>query len=193
MADIKRFALTLAVGVLLALFVGFLVDAIYSSPQYNDFCDGRDRFIPKFPERINTSLCSPVDYSDSIYDTCTGDMGYVAYESDENGCEVTPYCETCGVDYDNASEKYSRNLFFILAPLSLLLIAIGVFIITDSIAAGFILGGILTLIYSTIRVFGDLSKVMKVVILGVELALVIWLGYRFVERGSLQSKSPKKK
>ena len=187
MVDIKKIALTIAVGVLLALFVGFLVDAVYSSPKYEDFCSPSTRpAYEKFPypDMINTSSCPKINYNDSIYTSCTFDKGYVAYKVDSNGCQVDPYCEICQVKFDDGNKIYSRNLFLILAPISIILIIIGFFLSLESIGSGFILGGILILIYATFRVFGDLSKIMRVVLLGVELVLVIWLGYKKIEKNS---------
>ena len=185
MLNIKKLALTIAVGILLALFIGFLIDAIYNSPKYEDFCTPSTRPMYEkvpYPELINTSNCPKLNYNDSIYATCTQDKGYVAYKTDNNGCQVNPYCETCSVEFDKANKWYSRNLFFILAPISIALIIIGMFLALEAIGSGFILGGILTLIYATIRVFGDLSKVMRVILLGIELALVIWIGYKKIEK-----------
>jgi hypothetical protein len=190
MADIKKIVLTIAVGVLFALFVGFLVDAVYPSPEYNDFCKPENRPVYEkfpYPASVNTS-CPSINYNDPIYSSCTSDKGYVAYKLDNSGCQVDPYCDTCSVEFDKASKKYSRNLFFILAPVSILAIILGMFLLLESIGSGFILGGILVLIYATIRVFGDLSKVMRAILLGVELALVIWLGYKRIEKGSVKKK-----
>ncbi|MEK6919220.1 MAG: hypothetical protein AABW73_04230 [Nanoarchaeota archaeon] len=189
MADIKKVALTLAVGILLALFVGFLVDAIYSSPKYEDFCTNNNYPIA-YEKTVNRELvsgCPNITVSATDEKSCYDSKGYITFNY-TSSCPSSYYCETCQVELESANQDYSRNLFFILAPISIALIAAGLFLSLESIGSGFILGGILILIYGTIRVFGDLSKVMRVILLGVELVLVIWLGYRRVEKSSKKKK-----
>ena len=36
--EIKKVALTLGIAILFALFIVFLVDAIYQQPKYEDYC-----------------------------------------------------------------------------------------------------------------------------------------------------------
>ena len=50
----------------------------------------------------------------------------------------------------------------------------------DAIAGGILLGGILTMIQITMRVFGNLGKWYRVILLGLELILVIWIGIKKV-------------
>jgi len=186
MADIKKIALTILVGVLLALFVGFLVDAVYSSPKYDEFCNNNNMYPAAIGEKYigyNNITCPAFRPSIELEKSCMESKGYISYRSDSNGCAYEAYCETCSVEFENANKAFSRNLFFILIPISLILIIIGIYLTLDAIGSGFILGGILTIIYATIRIFGDLSKIMRVILLGVELALVIWLGYKRIEKG----------
>lgn len=185
MADIKKIALTIAVGVLLALFVGFLVDALYSSPKYDDYCNTNPYPIAyeKGVVRELVDNCPNITVSSSDERACYDMRGYIAFNY-TSSCPSSYYCETCQVRFDDYNKIYSRNLFLILAPISIVLIIIGLFLSLEAIGSGFILGGILILIYATIRVFGDLSKVMRVVLLGIELVLVLWLGYKKIEKSN---------
>ncbi len=183
MADIKKIALTIAVGILLALFIGFLIDAVYSSPKYEDFCKSYNYPIAK--EQIVNPSCKNLTATIADERDCSvNQKGYIQYNYSLEGCVSSYYCETCNVKFDDSNKVYSRNLFFILAPISIALIIIGMFLSLESIGSGFIFGGILTLIYATIRVFGDLSKVMRVILLGIELILVLWLGYKKIEKSN---------
>ncbi len=183
MADIKKIALTIAVGVLLALFVGFLVDAVYSSPKYEDFCKSYNFPIAK--EQVINPNCKNLTATIIEERDCSmNKKGYIQYNYSNDGCVSSYYCETCNVKFDDENKIYSRNLFLILAPISIILIIVGFFLSLESIGSGFIFGGILTLIYATARVFGDLSKVMRVVLLGIELVLVLWLGYKKIEKAN---------
>ncbi|HLD15331.1 MAG TPA: hypothetical protein VJB94_02010 [Candidatus Nanoarchaeia archaeon] len=178
--EIKKVSLTIGIAVLFALFIGFAIDAFYSGPDYNDFCKSRNYPYPEKPYQVyNESLCQKLNYKDPIYTSCTQDIGYVAYDVDENGCQINPYCETCQVKYDAENKIYSRNIFFITAVIGIIAILAGLmYIKLDAIASGFMFGGILTLIYGTARVFGDLSKVMRVVVLFIELVLLVYIGIK---------------
>jgi hypothetical protein len=180
--NLKKIALTIGIAVLFALLIGFAIDAFYTGPEHSDYCK-QDAY--RYPEKIypGDENCPKINYGDPIYEACTGEEGYVAYEIDENGCQVNPYCETCQVEYNNVNKVYSRNIFFITAIIGIVAILAGIlFVKAEGIASGFMFGGILVIIYGTIRVFGDLSKIMRVVVLFIELVLLIWIGYRKVEK-----------
>lgn len=176
---LKKVSLTIGIAVLFALFIGFAIDAFYAGQDYNDFCTNQGRYEKPYPAQLDTSKCPAVNYNDPIYDECTSDVGYVAYENDDKGCQINPYCETCGVEYDAENKVYSRNLFFITAVIGIIAILVGlVYVNLEAIASGFMFGGILILIYGTARVFGDLSKVMRVVVLFIELVILVYIGIK---------------
>ena len=178
---LKKISLTIGIAVLFALFIGFAIDAFYPSPEYNDFCKSRSYPYPEkpYPTQVDITKCPQLNYKDPIYETCTQDVGYVAYDIDEKGCQINPYCETCQVKYDAANKKYSRNLFFIAAVTGIIAIIVGlVYVGLEAIASGFMFGGILVIIYGTVRVFGDLSRVMRVIVLFIELVLLVYIGIK---------------
>ncbi len=179
MANLKNISLTISIAVLFALFIGFAIDAFYPGPEHQDFCTN-DRAYPKpYGEPFNRTTCPDIDSQDPIYATCTQDKGYVTYEFDKNNCQVNPYCETCQVEFDASNKLYSRNLFFITAVIGIIAILVGlVYVGLDAIASGFMFGGSLVLIYGTVRVFGDLSRVMRVVVLGIELVVLVYIGIK---------------
>ncbi len=176
---LKKISLTVGIAVLFALFIGFTIDAFYEGPNYEDYCDNNYYSHEKPVMPTVDYTCPPLNYSQPVYEECIADKGYVAYETDDYGCATTAYCETCQVDFDAANKVYSRNLFFITAILGIAALLIGLMYISlEAIASGFMFGGILVLIYGTIRVFGDLSKEMRVVVLGLELIILVYLGIR---------------
>ena len=184
MANLKNISLTIGIAVLFALFIGFAIDAFYGGPEHENFCQQNMREKYPYPKQFNESACPQLNFKDPIYEACTQDKGYVAYDIDENGCSINPYCETCQVQFDAANQKYSRNIFFITAVIGIIAIIAGLlYVHIDPIASGFMFGGILVLIYGTIRVFGNLSKVMRVVVLGIELIVLVYIGVKTIKRG----------
>ncbi|MDO8555557.1 MAG: hypothetical protein Q7R96_00090 [Nanoarchaeota archaeon] len=177
--NLKNISLTIAIAVLFALFIGFAIDAFYPGPEYTTYCKTETQpYAKPYIEPYNASACPHINYSDTLQ-SCTSDKGYVAYKTDNNGCQIDPYCETCQITYDAANKVYSRNLFFIAAVIGIIAILAGLlFINLEFIASGFMFGGILLIIYGTIRVFGDLSKIMRVVVLFIELVLLVYIGIK---------------
>ncbi|MDO8628160.1 MAG: hypothetical protein Q7R56_00200 [Nanoarchaeota archaeon] len=179
--NLKNVSLTIGIAVLFALFIGFAIDAFYPAPEYNTYCkpEAQPFYGKPYQEPYNTSACPKINANDPLYKSCTPDKGYVTYKLDENGCQVNPYCETCQVEYDSANKVYSRNLFFMTAIIGIIAILAGlIFITLDAVASGFMFGGIFLIIYGTIRVFGDLSRIMRVIVLGIELILLVYIGIK---------------
>jgi len=177
--ELKKIMLSLAVGILAALFIGFLIEAIYPSPQYDDYCN-REFDIPQ-PQINNKEICD-YSYDMEFRNECMNEKGRIKQEYDENGCVIEETCDYCEKEFRDLSEKYNRNLFYITAPIALLLIILGLYlpISIDAIAGGILLGGILTLIQITTRIFGNLGRWPRVILLGLELILVIWIGIKKV-------------
>ncbi len=177
--DLKKVMLSLAVGILAALFIGFLIEAIYPSPQYDDYCN-RGSEIPR-PIVNNQELCN-YEYDIGFRTQCIEEKGMIRQEYDANGCVIEETCNYCEKEFKEINENYNRNLFYITAPIALLLIILGLYlpVYIDAIAGGILLGGILTLVQITTRIFGNLGKWPRVILLGLELALVIWIGIKKV-------------
>ena len=173
--EIKKVALTIGIAVLFTLFIVFLVDAIYESPKYQNYCS------QPYPKSDPTNC--QLDYNENLAQQCYKDRGELRYHYDEEGCEIDPYCDYCSRDYDQANSKYNKNIFFISAIVAILSIIVGLYLPknVDAIASGFIFGGILVLLQGTVRVFVDLGKFSRVVVLGIELVLLIWIGYKKVK------------
>ena len=194
MSAIKKWALALAIAIVLNLFVNYGISVFYKAPQYNDFCTGqgpyREPYYPAKPYPDFTQQnCTPIAVSEQMQKSCNEQKGYIAYKYNSTGCPTEAYCETCQVQFDAVNQKYSRNIFFITAVIGIIAIIVGlVYVHLDPIASGFMFGGIFVLIYGTIRVFGNLSKVMRVVVLGIELVVLVYIGIKTITRGKRKEK-----
>ncbi|MBU0665775.1 MAG: hypothetical protein ABIC91_05485 [Nanoarchaeota archaeon] len=184
---LKKVMLSLGVGILAALFIGFFIDAIYPSIEYNDYC--KDQFEMLQPFAKNQELCN-YTYNQTFRTNCVNKEGMIKQEYNSNGCVTNELCDFCGKEFRDDNEKYNRNLFYITAPIGLLLILLGLYLplSIDAIASGFLLSGTLTMIQITMRVFGDLSKWPRVIILGLELILVVWIGLKKVKEDNYKKR-----
>ncbi len=190
--ELKKVMLSIGVGILAALFIGFLIDAIYPAPKYEDYCN--NQYYSSSPVIAkDQSLCN-FTYDMPFRDNCTNSKGMIQDSYDSTGCIIKETCNYCDRDYQKANEDYSRNLFYITAPVGLILIILGLYlpVAIDAIASGVLLGGILTMVQITMRIFGDLGKWPRVFLLGLELALVIWIGIKKVSDFKVSKKKKKK-
>ena len=178
--ELKKIMLSLSVGLLAALFIGFLIEAIYPNPIYEDYCN---QFEFSSPKIMKQELCN-FTYDFDFRNKCVNEKGMIQEDYNPNGCIIKETCNYCSKSFMDATEKYNRNLFYITAPIGLLLIILGLYLPStlDAIAGGLLFGGILTMLQITMRVFGNLGKWTRVILLGLELILVIWIGIKKVKK-----------
>jgi hypothetical protein len=178
--ELKKVALTLGIAVLFTLFIVFLVDAIYQQPKYEDYCS--NNYYGPYPAKFENTRC-PIIYNSTLNEECVKNKGQINYKYDNNGCEIEAYCEYCYVKFDDANRKYNKNIFYISALVGIIAILAGLYLprSIDAIASGFVFGGILVLLQGTVRVFGDLGRYSRVIVLGIELVLLVWIGYKKVK------------
>ena len=178
--ETKKIALTAGIAVLFVLFIVFLVDAVYEQPKYDEYCNQT-----YYPEPLPLGVqqnCSQIN-AQKIAEQCYKDKGEVRYKYDSKGCPEEAHCDYCSKKFHEESSKYNKNIFYISAIIGIITILTGLYLpkILDAIASGFMFGGILVLIQGTFRVFGDLSKTLIAVILGIELIILVWIGYKKVK------------
>lgn len=85
----------------------------------------------------------------------------------------------CWDEYDLVREPYERNVFIITLIIGLIAVVIGgLFMKVESVSSGIMAGGVLTLIYGTMRYWGDMHKYLRFTILTIVLIVLIWIGYK---------------
>ena len=175
--DIKNIALTVGIAILTTLFIVFLIDALYEMPKYENFCN--DTFYPLQPIKAEPLNCTPLDI-EQMSQQCYRNEGEVRFKYDANGCQEEAYCDYCVKEFNEVNSGYNRNIFYISALIALIIIVMGLYLPKklDSISSGLIFAGVLILTQGTFRVFLDLDKFPRVLILGIELAILIWIGYK---------------
>jgi len=150
--DIRKIIIILVIGALFAFFVNALIEAVYPSPDYNDYCEDRAPLLP-------------------------GEMpGEDTYSPDED--------KECYQEFENDREKYNLVVFYVSVILGMIAIIVGLMLPSERddlnqwIGSGFMLGGFFTLFVGTIRAYGDLHRVIRPIILLIELLIVIYVSYR---------------
>ncbi|OJI08055.1 MAG: hypothetical protein COX02_01390 [Candidatus Vogelbacteria bacterium CG22_combo_CG10-13_8_21_14_all_37_9] len=175
---ILRWALIIAIVIVLNLFFNFSLQLVYQEPQYQDFCKNEQvKVVPQDQKQCvagggawtedqsyNKNLRMPVPVEISTPRT-------------------TGYCDpnfTCQKKYDEARKSYDRNAFIVLIVLGAVSVGIG-FALTNSavvVSSGLSLGGLLSFIIASIRYWSILNDYWRVIILALALAFLIWLGVK---------------
>jgi hypothetical protein len=178
-SKLKRTILGISIALILALFIGYGINTFHKPPKYEDFCE--EKFPePRRIEKEDIAKCDAVQTAnDAFEDSCYRQDGIVRYEADEDGCQVAKECDMCSKEYRDVREKYNRDVFIISVVAGLIFVILGgVVLKLESVSAGIMGGGVLSIIYGTLRYWGDMGDVLRFIILGVVLVVLIWIGYR---------------
>lgn len=176
MSKIKAVILGIAIAIVLAFFFGYGINTFYNPPRQSDFCE--DEFVPRPLPIKELNNCSEIEDDEELRNECNDKDGRLTLKFDDEGCVEEYFCETCYGEFDKAREKYNRDVFIISTILGIISITIGAFLKLTSVSAGIMSGGVITIIYGTIRYWGNLPDLGRFLILGVALAILIWIGYK---------------
>ncbi len=194
MAKIKIVILGIGIAIVLAFFIGYGIDTFYKNPKYEDFCGERgfktydnqkecedkggkwtqfeERAIPIKPVEISQYSCTKsFEKEDGTFDfNCQ-----LTTEKDTGHCEIDFYCRE---EYNNARDVYNRNVFVISIILGLIAIIAGTYLNLTSVSAGIMGGGVLAIIYGSLRYWADMNEYFRFTILAIALGVLVWIGYK---------------
>ena len=183
---IKEVILGISITILFVLFVVFGIRAFYKEPKYDDFCNSTmfiERAYPypiKEPYReINQSLCYKIEVKNYDFEQdCYGKKGQVIYAPDENGCRVAKECNFCNKNFDDVRNIYNKYVFIVSGIVGIIAVIIGAILHLPSVSTGLFGGGVITIIYGTIRYWSELADWARFIIIGIALGVLIYLGYK---------------
>jgi hypothetical protein len=165
---LKQNILTVAIAIIFAFFVGYGVDTFYESPKWEDFCNQTYREI------LNPNNCEQAGGKWHPYTEKEMPQHVLG--------NVTGWCDSyysCQKEFEKVNEVYNRNVFIVCLIAGMIAIIVGGVILSlESVSSGIMGGGVLTVIYGTLRYWGEMSKYIRFVILGLVLAVLIWIGYK---------------
>lgn len=197
MSRFKSVLLAIAIAIVFTFFVGFGIASFYKAPKYEDFCSHRE-----FKEVITQEKCGAengkwVNYEREAPKAVMAENQLLCTKISGIGKNVTLNCETieqitqsgycdldfyCREDFDKAREKYNRNVFIVATGIGIIILIVGFALKMASVSAGLMGGGVLTILYGIIRYWTDLPDYGRFIILGIILAILIWLGYKRIKK-----------
>jgi hypothetical protein len=175
----KNWILGIAIAVFFALFIGFGIEAFYPTPKFENVCANiaYDIAAESCPSQGKMPMAGE-KYPESCY--CDFDAKGVQ----TNVCHKTnPEYSACQQRFDSVNELYSRNLFIITSIIGLAAMIVGAFFLGHpSVSPGLMGGGFITIFYGTVRYWNYAGSKLRVAILGIILAMLIYLAYRKWQR-----------
>ena len=199
MPRFKHVLLAIAIALVFVFFVGFGIATFYKAPKYEDFCPQKE-----FKEILTQEKCEAEKGKWTSYErgipkpaAAMGDNQLLCTKLSDTGKNVTLNCETlqqiqqagycdlyfyCSQDFQKVNEKYTRNVFIVASGIGIIALIIGFALGMASVSAGLMGGGVLTILYGTIRYWSDLPDYGRFIILGITLAILIWLGYKRIKK-----------
>ncbi len=173
MKNIKEKLLSIAIAIILTFFIAYGINTFYKNPEWEDFCDEKTIVKPNITEQ--ECLDTGGKWTEERFPRPV-----------EGQPEVTGYCDqqyTCRQEYEDSREAYNRIVFIISGILGLIAVIIGGIVLKlESVSAGIMGGGILTIIYGTLRYWGHLEDIGRFIILGLILVVLIFIGYKYLKK-----------
>lgn len=181
MVSFKNIILGIAIAIVFALAVGFGINAFYEEPKYEDFC--KDQFrepIAAKPVFSGEPVCNETlrFRVEQQGQQCYNNKSIPIYDYDERGCLLAVRCDPCQGEYEQVREKYIKNLFLITIIIGIIGIGAGAVLFgLEPVGAGLMGGGVLSILYGSIRSFEIFGKKMQFFLLFLGLIILIALGY----------------
>jgi hypothetical protein len=162
--NVKEKLISIAIAIILTMFIFFGINTFYKSPEWDDMCEGIRGARTKADCETNGG-----EWEEHERPIPVKPEGNQTYESG--------FCE-CSV-YENARDAYAKNFFIIALVIGLAAVISGAVVIKlPSVASGVLAGGILTLIVGIMRYWGDLQDVLRFLLLGLVLAILVAIAYK---------------
>ena len=162
---VLKWATIVGIVIVLNLFFSVAISVVYPQPEFDDFCEQRQIEKPIADE-----------------DACIAIGGQWTATPKLESEEISGHCNRnfiCAQEYENARDAYQRNVFIALVVLGIISLVGGVVLSSYSaVSVGLSYGGVLTFIIASIRYWDAAPNVVKLVIVGVALAVLLFVAAR---------------
>ncbi len=179
---LKSIALALSIIIVLNAFINIGVKTFYPAPEFEDFCS-----VVENKQYKTQESCEAVGgkWIISIHD---GLEARTIAPPPKPVNDFTEYCDSsfsCRAEFQDARELYDRNVFIILVIAGLLSLGIGYRLSTsEAVSSGFVFGGVISFIIGVLRYWSNMNDYSRFIILGVVLIILIWIGYRKLNKSN---------
>lgn len=170
---IIKWALIISIAIVVNLFITYLVDVIYHTPEFTDFCP--DVQVNRAIE--SEAACLEVGGQWNENPEVKGTVPQVVTMPVPVG-----YCNvnyTCSKQYEDMLSVYNRNVFIVFVVAGILLLIGSVYLGgAETVSLGLSFGGVLALVIGSVRYWSDMDDILRVILLGVALAGLIYVAWK---------------
>ena len=169
-----KVAVIIGIVVVLNLFFNYALSLIYKSPDYLTFCPNSQVVKQVATQEECVSIGGQWDANSTVVSVEKGNLATPA--------QPAGYCNqnyTCQKKFDEASRIYNRNVFIALVILGAVSLIVGVLLSANVVvSSGLAYGGVLSFIIASIGYWSSADDLIKVVILAIALALLIYIAIK---------------
>lgn len=166
-----KWSIIIGIIIVLNLFFNYTLTLVYKAPEYESYYTR--------PQVVE----APTNKEDclSIGGQWTENPTYLQQLKTGDKTAQVGYCDpeyTTRLNYENARKVYERNVFITLIVLGIISLISGIIISFEILSTSFAWGGVLSLIIASMRYWSLADNLLKVIILGVALAALIWVSVK---------------
>lgn len=174
-----KWSLIIGIILIINLFVNYGLSFILDEPDFEELCP---------TERV----VNTIDSEEQCLEEGGAWTAFTEPAPTKPGGEIaTGYCDRqfeCRQNYDDLREAYEKNVFISLISIGVVILIIGLLIRTNSvISVSLAFAAVLDFIIASIRYWSSAHNVIKVSVLGIALAVLIFLAYKFFGDNSSES------
>ncbi len=159
--NIKEKLFATAIAIVLVAFITVGIETFYKQPENPCY---KAELIPK------TFSCDFLQESNKTE----------CYKQERNFYEdQSRINQKCYDEFKPIEDNYKRNVFIILITIGVLITIFGLFLKdVPSVYLGLMFGGIISILQGIIRYWANMNEYLRFVILGILLAILIWISYK---------------
>lgn len=175
-SKVLKWSLVIGIVIVLNLFYNYSLSLVFSSPEYNNFCTSQQVNIT--PQTQNE--CTAIGGAWTTYpNSVTPPTKPVTIQQVTS---PTGYCDpnfTCQKNYQSSQKVYDKNVFISLVALGVITFALAlIFKGSEVLSIALSLGAVLDFVIASIRYWGSADNLIKVFILALALAILIYLALK---------------
>lgn len=161
---VVKWSFVFGIMLLANLFVAYLVQALYPTPEYENFC--------------SMDISAKLIESEGVCREIRGQWNADQSGMNPNGgyCDATVECRG---KYEAATALHDRNVFVVFVVFGALLLAASAYLgVAEVIALGLSFAGVLALVIGSFWHWSTMQEWLRVIVLGVALLAVIVIAAR---------------
>jgi hypothetical protein len=171
-----KWLLAIGIAIVANLFANYAIDVFYSEPQYENFC--KEEQVKPAILTQEACVAKGGQWVENVHEVPNVPVARTAPAKSEIFGSCNEHF-TCSNEYSDARKIYDRNFFVGMIIVGTLLLVGSIFLVgVEAVSLGFSFGGILSFIVGTVRYWSNMDERLRVVVLGIALAALVWVGIK---------------